>query len=128
MRVPPLQWDPDLARAAISYGRALAASGRLQHSPKSTRPGQRENLWRGTANAYSTEQMIANWVAEKRNFRGGIFPDVSRTGDWRDVSRYSTMIWRTTASVGCGVYKTRKWDYLICRYSPPGNIDGQFTP
>lgn len=128
LRLPPLAWDPALAAAAASYGPALAASGRLQHSPRATRPGQRENLWRGTRGAFSPEQMISSWVAEKRLFRPGIFPAVSATGNWLDVSHYTTMIWPATRRVGCAIYSDRSWDYLICRYSPPGNIDGQRVP
>ncbi|MBA3527148.1 MAG: SCP-like extracellular [Sphingomonas sp.] len=122
---PSLQWDPNLARAAISYGPALAAAGRLQHSPRESRPGQRENLWRGTSHAYLPAQMVASWADEKRYFRPGVFPAVSTTGDWLSVSHYTQMIWPTTTRVGCGVYRTPQWDYLICRYSPPGNVDGR---
>lgn len=126
--VPPLQWDPGLARAALAYGPALAGLGRLQHSPRSSRPGQRENLWRGTARAFLPAQMAASWAAEKRFFRPGVFPAVSVTGNWADVSHYTQMIWPTTTRVGCGIYRTPQWDFLICRYSPPGNIDGRRVP
>lgn len=126
--VPPLQWDPALAAAALSYGPAIAALGRLQHSPKETRPGQRENLWMGTTGAFSPEQMVSTWTEERRFFRPGIFPMVSTTGNWLDTSHYTTLIWRTTTRVGCAIYRTPSWDYLICRYSPPGNIDGQPVP
>jgi hypothetical protein len=126
--VPPFQWDPALAAAASSYAPTLAALGTLQHSPRESRPGQRENLWMGTAAAYSPEQMVATWAAERRFFRPGIFPAVSTTGNWLDVSHYTTMIWPTTTRVGCALYRTRQWDFLICRYSPPGNIDGRPVP
>ena len=126
--VQPLQWDPFLARAAMSYGPALAASGGLAHSPRASRPGQRENLWRGTAYAFLPAQMVGSWAAEKRLFRPGLFPGVSTTGNWLDVSHYTQMIWPTTTRVGCAVYRTRHWDYLICRYSPLGNIDGKRVP
>ena len=122
---PPLAWDPLLARDAFGYGAALSAIGHLQHSPKESRPGQRENLWMGTTGAYSPEQMVSTWSAEKRFFRPGIFPMVSTTGNWLDVAHYTTMIWPTTTRVGCGIYKTSQWEYLVCRYSPPGNIDGK---
>lgn len=126
--VPPLAWDPALAAAAASYGPSLAAIGRLQHSPRHLRPGQRENLWMGTTGAYSPEQMVSTWTVEKRIFRPGIFPAVSSTGNWLDVSHYTTMIWRTTTRVGCAIHRTAAWEYLICRYSPPGNIDGVPVP
>lgn len=122
--VPPLQWDPFLAASAASYGPAIAAAGRLQHSPRATRPGQRENLWMGTRGAFSPEQMVGNWAEEKSLFRPGIFPNVSKTGNWVDVTHYTVMIWPTTTRVGCAIYRSRSWDFLICRYSPPGNIDG----
>jgi hypothetical protein len=71
------------------------------------------------------EQLAAMWVAEKRNFVPGIFPAVSRTGNWMDVAHYTQMVWRTTNRVGCALYSSGAWDYLICRYSPPGNADGR---
>jgi hypothetical protein len=123
--VPPLQWDPQLAASAASYGPTLAAIGHLQHSPKSTHPGQRENLWMGTRGAFSPEQMVATWANEKRFFRPGVFPAVSTTGDWADVGHYTAMVWPSTTRVGCAIYSTASYDYLICRYSPPGNIDGR---
>jgi len=128
VRVPPLEWDPQLAAAAASYGPSLARSGRLQHSPRSTRPGQRENLWMGTRGAYSPEQMVGTWIAERRYFRPGIYPDVSTTGSWYDVSHYTQLIWKGTTRVGCAVHPGPHYEYLICRYSPPGNIDGRWLP
>ena len=124
----PLRWDPALAAAAASYGPALAAIGTLQHSPKESRPGQRENLWMGTRGAFTPEQMVSQWIAEKRYFRPGVFPAVSSTGNWLDVSHYTTMIWPTTTRVGCAIYRAAVLDYLICRYSPPGNVDGKPVP
>lgn len=121
----PLRWDPALAAAAASYGPALATIGTLQHSPSRSRPGQRENLWMGTRGVFTPEQMVGTWVSEKRYFRPGIFPAVSSTGNWLDVSHYTTMIWPTTTRVGCAIYRTQALDFLICRYSPPGNIDGK---
>jgi hypothetical protein len=120
----PLSWDPDLAASAASYGPTLASLRRLVHSPRETRPGQRENLamaWHGTLSA---EQLVGMWSAEKRMLQPGIFPAVSRTGQWEDVAHYTQMVWPTTTRVGCAIFSA-DWDYLICRYSPPGNIDGK---
>jgi hypothetical protein len=126
--VAPLRWDPALAAAAAAYGPALAAQGRLEHSPRASRPGQRENLWMGSRGSYSPEQMVGSWAEEKAYFRPGVFPNVSTTGNWLDVSHYTQMIWSSTTSVGCALHQTRTWDYLICRYSPPGNVDGRRAP
>jgi hypothetical protein len=71
---------------------------------------------------------VSTWTAERRFFRAGVFPDVSTTGNWLDVSHYTTMIWRATTRVGCAIHRTPDWEFLICRYSPPGNIDGRPVP
>ena len=121
----PLVWDETLAAQARGYAAVLAGLGRLQHSPKSQRPGQGENLWLGSRRAYVPEAMIASWAGERRFFRRGAFPAVSRTGNWRDVGHYTQIVWPATTRVGCGLASSTRWDVLVCRYSPPGNRDGQ---
>lgn len=121
---PPLIWDADLAAHAAFYGPALASLRHLVHSPREGRPGERENLamaWHGTL---SPEQLIDLWSREKHMLQPGLFPAVSRTGEWEDVAHYTQMVWPTTTRVGCAIFAA-DWDYLICRYSPPGNIDGK---
>ncbi|HZU50350.1 MAG TPA: CAP domain-containing protein [Sphingomicrobium sp.] len=123
---PPLQWDSTLAAHAASYGPELARMRTLVHSPRAGRPGERENLamaWHGTM---SPEQLVGMWSDEKRLLAPGsaIFPGASRTGRWEDIAHYTQMVWPTTTRVGCAIYSA-DWDYLICRYSPPGNIDGK---
>ena len=120
----PLQWDPVLAASAASYGPTLASLRRLVHSPRETRPGQRENLAMASHGTLSPEQLVDMWSREKLLLQPGLFPAVSRTGNWADVAHYTQMVWPTTTRVGCAIYSA-DWDYLICRYSPPGNIDGK---
>ena len=133
----PLTWDPQLAGAAASYGPVLASLRRLVHSPRDTRPGQRENLAMATHGSLSPEQLIGLWSREKlllqpgysgpscpRQFGCMMFPAASRTGRWEDVAHYTQMVWPTTTRVGCAIFAA-DLDYLICRYSPPGNIDGK---
>ena len=128
VRAPPLVWDSNLASAAAAYGPALAARGRLVHSPAQSRLGQGENLWMGTAGAFSIEEMVRSWAAEKSIFVAGTVPYVSRSGHFADVGHYTQMIWRTTTRLGCALHRGRGSDYLICRYSPPGNVVGQSVP
>lgn len=126
--LPPLGWDAGLAAAAAAYGPQLAQLPALAHSPRETRQGQGENLWRGTAGAFSLGEIVGSWAEERRLFRPGTFPDVSTSGQWSDVAHYTQMIWPGTAQVGCAFHRAQRWDYLICRYSPPGNVTGQRVP
>ena len=122
---PPLAWDPSLAAAADAYAAELAATGRWGHSAPHQRVGQGENLWMGTRGAFSLETMIINWASEKSMFRPGLFPNVSTTGKWEDIGHYSQIVWPTTRRVGCGLRSSARDDYLVCRYSDPGNVMGQ---
>ena len=124
-RVAPMVWDAQLAAGAIAHAQFLAASGRFEHSNRRARPGVGENLWMGSQGAFSPEQMIGNWASEKRWFRPGVFPNVSRNGNWAQVAHYTQMIWPTTTRVGCGLASARGRDVLVCRYSPKGNVDGR---
>lgn len=72
--------------------------------------------------------MAGGWAGERSLFRPGAFPDVSRSGKWGDVGHYAQMIWKGTARVGCAIHSGGAWDFLICRYSPPGNVVGQRVP
>jgi hypothetical protein len=125
---PPLQWDEGLAQSAAHYGPRLASIGRLVHSPREERPGQRENLAMDIVARGTPESLAAMWVEEKRLFVPGSFPQVTRSGRWEDVAHYTQMIWPATTHVGCALHDERGWRYLICRYSPPGNKDGKRIP
>jgi hypothetical protein len=126
--VPPIYWDHVLATSADSYAFELARTGRWQHSAPGGRPGQGENLWMGTRGGFNVDQMLGGWMSEGRMFRAGRFPDVSRTGNWTDVGHYSQMIWPGSIRVGCALRSSTRFDYLVCRYSPAGNVVGVTVP
>jgi hypothetical protein len=122
--VPRLQWDPQLAAGAAAYAAELARTGRRVHAPREGRGGVRENLNQGML-GWNAGQMVQNWLKEKQSFYPGTYPDVTRTGRWEDVSHYTQMIWPTTTHVGCGLSSGSGYQWLVCRYSPGGNKDGQ---
>ena len=121
----PLQWDPKLAADAKRWADHLASRGRLEHASYEQREKAGENLWMGTAGYYSAETMIGGFINEKKHFRPGKFPNVSRTGKWQDVAHYTQVIWHDTRQVGCAVSRDEVNDFLVCRYFPVGNWIGQ---
>jgi uncharacterized protein YkwD len=120
----PLRWNPALARDARVWAEDLAARRAFHHAPDLLRIGQGENLWRGTARRYQAWQMIDLFLAERRDFRPGIFPDVSATGRWSDVGHYTQIIWPETQEVGCALAANARDEVLVCRYWPAGNVLG----
>jgi uncharacterized protein YkwD len=126
--VAPLAWDPALGQAAAAYATQLALTNSFQHSNRRARPGTGENLWMGTRGAFSYDAMVGRWAAERSDFVPGVFPAVSRSGNWEKVGHYTQMVWPTTTRVGCAVASNAANDFLVCRYSPAGNIDGRSVP
>ncbi|MGB3166175.1 MAG: CAP domain-containing protein [Alteraurantiacibacter sp.] len=119
--------DESLNQQALAYAELLARTGTLAHSPREAREGQGENLWAGTAGAFDYRAMARGWIDERRFYVHRAFPDVSSTGDWRDVAHYTQAIWRGTTRMGCGAARGQGRDWLVCRYAAPGNVQGQMV-
>lgn len=124
VRSTSLIWSEALEAEARDWAEELIDSGRFAHDPRPH--GHGENLWMGWGDRiFMPEDMVGDWIVERRLYRPGVFPDVSRTGDWVAVGHYTQLIWRGTTHVGCAVASRGDRSILACRYSPPGNVDGQ---
>ncbi len=118
----PLTWSASLSADAQVWADHLAATSTFEHAPNDP---EGENLWMGTTGAYQYSEMAQSWADEKASFTYGTFPDVSTDGNWATVGHYTQMIWSGTTEVGCAEASDGKWDYLVCRYNPPGNYMGE---
>lgn len=121
---PGLTWSPKLARQAQQWANVLAREGQMRHASQAERGGAGENLWMGSAGAYPASFMVQAFIEEKKHYRPGTFPKVSRTGNWRDVGHYTQVIWQETREVGCAIARGQRDDFLVCRYYPAGNTYG----
>jgi len=125
--VPALAWSDPLAAEAMAHAQYMARTGIYGHDRT---PGRRkragENLWRGQRGVFGYDVMVGVMVEEARHFQPGVFPNVSRTGDWSQVAHYTQIVWPTTTEVGCALASSATTDYFVCRYAPTGNKDGFF--
>jgi uncharacterized protein YkwD len=122
----PLTWDDRLSADAQTYADTLARTHRFQHETQpvdSSREG--ENLFTGTRGAYTYGEMVGLWIAERRDFVPAVTPHFSRTGNPEVVAHYTQIVWRNTTRLGCALASNSTDDYLVCRYSPPGNVIGE---
>lgn len=123
LKLPALSWSPALARDALAWAKHLASIDRGEHD-LSIRGKEGENLWWGTAGAFSYPQMVEMWGNEKHSFKYDVYPrcTVKRSAV---VGHYTQIVWKNTKSVGCALAGNGKTDFLVCRYSPAGNIIGE---
>jgi hypothetical protein len=120
---PALRWNAELARDAAQHAQYMARTGRLVHAPREGRGAARENL-SGGPRGWTPDQLMRSWLAEKRYFHGGIYPDVC-AGGWSTCAHYTQVIWPATTDLGCGMAVGSGSSWLVCRYSPGGNKDGR---
>ena len=124
--IAPLAWDARLAADARAYAAQLARTNSFGHSEQDDDAPVGENLFAGTTGYYAPEAMVGAWVEEKKHYKPGIFPNNSRTGNLEDVGHYTQLMWRDTRSVGCAVVAGRQdLEYLVCRYTRVGNVEGE---
>jgi uncharacterized protein YkwD len=120
LQLPVLSWSPALATDALAWAQHLAKIDNGQHD-RSIIGKEGENLWWGSANAFSYVDMVTKWGDEKTSFRYGVFPDCGKGM----IGHYTQIVWKNTRSVGCALASNGQVDYLVCRYSSPGNVIGQ---
>jgi hypothetical protein len=125
--VPALAWDEALAASARRRAGGILRSGSFGHAATEPSGQERlgENLWAGTAHAYSPEEMVGLWIEERADFKYGAFPDVSKSAKLERVGHYTQLIWRRTGRVGCAKASNGRDDFLVCRYSVSGNVMGE---
>ena len=123
LQLPTLSWSPDLAKDALAWARHLASINKGEHD-MSVRGREGENLWWGTAGAFSYSDMVEMWGNEKKSFKYDTYPNCS-TSRSAIVGHYTQIVWKNTKSIGCALASNGETDFLVCRYSPEGNIVGE---
>jgi pathogenesis-related protein 1 len=123
--VPALTWSSSLAADAQGYANQLSSQGYVCNAQQCVK-----NLPRGTTNEniawggydYPIHSMIQSWIDEKERYSPGAryHPPAANI-----FGHYTAMVWQNTREVGCGISIGEEIAILVCRYSPPGNIDGQ---
>lgn len=132
--VAPLVWDDQLAADAQKWVDALVArGGKLAHSnpadPDDPDTGSAKNQGENLAGGQSAATAPTQWYEEKAAFDAA----PNKTGfndtnpDWFNWGHYTQMMWSTTTKIGCGTAPGPLYAITSCRYSPPGNFDGELA-
>jgi len=114
----PLSWSSSLAAGAQSW-----ASG-CEWGHAGVEEG--ENLAIGYP---SVEAAMQVWADEEKRYQyGEVTPNMAH---FEEIGHFTQMVWKSTTDIGCATaqctWKGRDATYLVCRYSPAGNVLGQFA-
>jgi hypothetical protein len=81
--------------------------------------GLGENLAEASYSSFTCTDAVNLFVAERKYCPCPTFSE--QTGHFTQV------VWKGTTAVGCGWAQCNGFVLITCRYSPPGNVIGQFA-
>lgn len=133
-RSPAMTINTTVKSTAQSWANTIARTGVFEHSTSTQRNGAGENLYayyttsRAIASNVLAQQAVTSWYSEvsKYNYSQPRFS--SATGHFTQV------VWKNSTGLGCGASQGKKTIngttynayYVVCQYSPAGNVQGQF--
>lgn len=112
-------YDDTLAKGAQSWADSLAKSGILFHSND---PAYGENLAQVGAVNNQTRVIVESvklWASERNNFTYG-------TKKVTSGLHFTALVWLNSKRIGLGIAKGTRGSFVVMRFTPPGNIDGQY--
>ncbi|KPM45214.1 hypothetical protein AK830_g1354 [Neonectria ditissima] len=113
-------WDESLANDAQEWATHLVSVGSLTHSSGS---GQGENLYMSSGDDSPFANAAKMWIDEKSSYSGQAIGE----GDFSSYGHYTQIVWKSSTKVGMAVASGNGQTYVVARYSPAGNYDGE-TP
>jgi uncharacterized protein YkwD len=118
-QAPPLTWSSTLAGEAQSWADRCV----FEHSTM----GNGENLY-AASGSFNGATAVTSWYDEIKSYN---FND---PGFGMDTGHFTQLVWKSTRQVGCAVkfcsYLADAFSdayFLVCEYSPPGNMQGEFA-
>jgi cysteine-rich secretory family protein len=111
--VPDLTWSAEIEASAQTWANRCT----LSHQANS---GYGENLFWGTADAYSPQDAVAKWYGENAAY------NFATPGFSTQTGHFTQVVWRNSTQLGCAKASCKGFDYWVRRYSPAGNVADQF--
>lgn len=113
----PLVWDDSLANDAQAYAQSFVETS----DPKQSNVEEGENLLMG--DVVSGVRATQEWYDEVKST---VFGEVTSYSP--ETGHYTQLVWNSTTKLGCGEATLNNGQILwVCRYSPAGNRDGEFS-
>ncbi|GAA0167317.1 defense/immunity protein [Lithospermum erythrorhizon] len=122
VKVPPMKWSNDLAKAASMQVRYQRDYKNCSFANLESSQYGGNQLW---ASGYKvTPQIVVeSWVAEKKFYK---YADNSCAPN-HGCGVYTQIVWKDSTELGCaqGICTKNQSSLTICYYNPPGNFVGE---
>lgn len=133
--LPHLTWDAEVANGAQEWA-DVSFTARQTHSTEDYRTARcSSRCGENSASGYPSldvEQAVRNWYWHIPRDPYGVLPE----GVY--ATPYTQLVWKTSAKLGCGKNvtpvstaalggQTANHEFVVCWYSPPGNVVGQYS-
>ncbi|MDG2372078.1 MAG: CAP family protein [Flavobacteriaceae bacterium] len=131
--VPSLTWSNSLSEDALKWAITMAESDEMYHSSNDSRPGQGENLYYWCCSTGEVETFSLTpaknasqlWYNEISDYTYAEIGSPLNANVM--IGHYTQMIWSTTTEVGMAKARSASGkEFVVARYSPPGNWSGEF--
>lgn len=130
LKLKSLEWSSKLERDAQKYADYLAKKEKFRHSNSNelNNLNQGENLFKleGDFNLkdYLSEASFS-WLSEKKDY---VYAKIGNNKNiLSKVGHYTQMIWHNTTKIGIAYSISKSGDvYVVARYYPSGNWDGEY--
>ncbi|CEF70150.1 CAP domain-containing protein [Strongyloides ratti] len=111
--------DNKLKNEAQGIANRLAQSGDVNDSSVPKQNGES----RACLDRKEIINVVKNWYDQRKtyNYESPDSNNENKTGD------FSQMVWGESKSLGCGIANKNSTYCIVCKYSPPGNIKGQYS-
>lgn len=118
----PLTWNSAIYDDTLAYANNCV----FEHSGGD---GYGENLAAGSWDTYGIVDAVNDWMSEAPDY------DYNNPGFSENAGHFTQVVWKSTTQVACAVascpsgtiFPDSASQYVICRYTPPGNYDGEFA-
>lgn len=121
--VPLLRWNNDIAAYASRFARSQRDHDQCQMKPSGTRKYGENLLW-GEGRPMTPTEAVQSWIDEKKFYD---YNTNSCLQEDQHCGVYTQLVWKNSTDLGCALVSCDKGDitFVICYYSPPGNIVGE---
>ncbi len=121
LELPALEWSEELQQSAQLLASTMAFKDKFEQG----NTGYGENSWSGVNNGATFEEIFELWSAGKAHFQADQPVPKNCTQSFEQCADYSQIVWSQTTHIGCAAAASIENDYIVCHYSPAGNIQDQ---